>query len=68
MAANKKHGMELKLPLTTSPFYLEFEYGASFEGYWTYNVMVLQLEGCVDVVKTLYPQYCCVSKQGRWEL
>jgi hypothetical protein len=56
-AAKKKHGTELKQPLTTSPFYLEFEYGASFEGYWTYDAMVLQLEDCADVVKTLYPQY-----------
>jgi hypothetical protein len=36
---------------------LEFEYGASAEGYWTYNSMVLQLEDCADVVATLYPQY-----------
>ena len=56
-AAKKKHGTALKQPLTTSPFYLEFEYGASFEGYWTYDSMVLQLEDCADVVKTLYPQY-----------
>jgi hypothetical protein len=56
MAAKKKCGTELKQPLTTSPVYLEFEYGASFEGYWMYDVMVLQLEHCSDVVKTLYPQ------------
>jgi hypothetical protein len=57
MAAKKKSGMELKQPLTTSPFYLKFEYGASFEGYWTYEAMVLQLEDCANVVKTRYPQY-----------
>jgi hypothetical protein len=45
-AAKKKHGTELKQPLTTSPFYLEFGYEASFEGYWTYDAMVLQLEDC----------------------
>jgi hypothetical protein len=56
-AAKNKHGTDLKQPLTTSPFYLEFEYGASFEGYWTYDSMVLQLEDCADVVKTLYQQY-----------
>ena len=56
-AAKKKHGTALKQPLTTSPFYLEFEYGASFEGYWTYDSMVLQLEDCANIVKTLYPQY-----------
>ena len=56
-AAKKKRGNELKQPLTSSPFVLEFEYGASAEGYWTYDSMVLQLEDCVDVVKTLYPQY-----------
>ena len=56
-AAKKKRGNELKQPLTISPFVLEFEYGASAEGYWTYDSMVLQLEDCADVVKTLYPQY-----------
>jgi hypothetical protein len=57
MAAKKKRGCELKQPLTQSPFVLEFEYGASAEGYWTYDSMVLQLEDCADVVTTLYPQY-----------
>jgi hypothetical protein len=38
-----------------SPFVLEFEYGALAEGYWTYDSMVLQLDDCADVVKTLYP-------------
>jgi hypothetical protein len=56
-AAKKKRGHELKQPLTISPFVLEFEYGASAEGYWTYDSMVLQLEDCADVLKTLYPQY-----------
>jgi hypothetical protein len=40
-----------------SPFVLEFEYGVSAEGYWTYDSMVLQLEDCADVVATLYPEY-----------
>jgi hypothetical protein len=57
MAAKKKRGSEYKQPLTQSPFVLEFEYGASAEGYWTYDSMVLQLEDCADILKTLYPQY-----------
>jgi hypothetical protein len=56
-AARGEQGNELKQPLTVSPFVLEFEYGASAEGYGTYNSMVLRLEDCADVVKTLYPQY-----------
>jgi hypothetical protein len=56
-AAIKKRGKADKHPLTSSPFILEFEYGASAEGYWTYDSMVLQLEDCADVVTTLYPHY-----------
>jgi hypothetical protein len=56
MAAKKKRGSEYKQPLMQSPFVLEFEYGASAEGYWTYDSMVLQLEDCADILKTLYPQ------------
>lgn len=36
---------------------LEFKYGASAEGHWTYDCMVLQPEDCVDFVRTLYPQH-----------
>ena len=43
-----------KPSLTTSPFSRSFEYGNNHEGYWSYNHMVLQLEDCVDVLKTLY--------------
>ena len=53
-AAKKKRGSEFKQPLTMSPFVLEFAYGASAEGYWTYDSMVLQLEDCADVVTALY--------------
>ena len=35
----------------------EFDYGASKEGYWNYDRMVLQLKDCFDVLKCLYPQY-----------
>ena len=40
-----------------NPFVVEFEYGASKEGYWCYEHMILQLEDCVDVVQTLYPEF-----------
>ncbi len=35
----------------------EFDYGASNEGDWNYDRMVLQLESCVNVLNCLYPQY-----------
>jgi hypothetical protein len=56
MVAKKKQGSEYKQPLTQSPSILEFKYGASTEGHWTYDGMVLELEECADIVKTLYPQ------------
>ena len=37
-----------------SPFSVLFEYGASGDGYWTYDHMVLQLEDVVDVLDTIY--------------
>ena len=33
---------------------IEFEYGANCQGYWDYDRMVLQVEDCIDVLKTLY--------------
>ena len=34
--------------LTKSPFIVTFQYGASAEGYWVYERMILQLEDCID--------------------
>ncbi len=31
--------------------------GANNEGYWTYNHMSVQFEGCIDCIKVLYPQF-----------
>ena len=42
---------------TSNPFYIEFEYGANKEGYWNYELMVLQLEDYVDCCKILYHQF-----------
>jgi hypothetical protein len=56
-AAKAKRGDAKKKPLTKSPFILEFEYGASGEGYWVYEHMVLQLEDCTDCLKVLYPEH-----------
>ena len=56
-AATTKKNTAAKKPLTLSPFVLEFEYSASEEGYWSYQHMVLQVEDCVNVLKTIYPQY-----------
>lgn len=47
----------VKPDLKENPFYVEFEYGVSKEGYWTYDRMVLQLEDCIDVLQVLHPQY-----------
>ena len=56
-AATTKKGTALKKTLTLSPFVLEFEYGISGESYWSYQHMVLQVEYCVDVLNTIYPQH-----------
>ena len=42
---------------TNNPFYTEFEYGANKEGYWNYELMVLQLEDCTDCTSVLYPNF-----------
>lgn len=52
-AAKKKRGSELKQPLTMSPFVLEFDYGASAEGYWTYDSMVLNRKLNVGNVQSM---------------
>lgn len=46
-----------KKVINESPFVKYFEYGQSHEGYWDYNHMILQLEDCIDCLKTLYPQF-----------
>jgi hypothetical protein len=46
-----------KAPLTQSPFVVEFEYGANNQGYWDYDHMIIQFEDCIDVVKTLHPEF-----------
>jgi hypothetical protein len=55
--AAKKRGNAEKHPLMTSPFVVEFEFGIVNEGYWCYRRMVLQMEDCLDVLDTLYPQF-----------
>jgi len=56
-AAKKVLGNSFKAPLTKSPFVVEFEYGANNQGYWDYDHMIIQFEDCIDVVKTLYPEF-----------
>jgi DNA-binding transcriptional regulator YhcF (GntR family) len=46
-----------KIGLTESPFVVEFEYGAHNQGYWDYDHMIIQFEDCIDVVKTLHPEF-----------
>jgi hypothetical protein len=44
-----------KKDLSESPFVRYLEIGVNNEGWWDYNQMILQLEDCVDCLKTLYP-------------
>jgi hypothetical protein len=39
-----------------SLFIVEFEYGASVDGYWVYEHMMLQLKACVACVQVAYPE------------
>jgi hypothetical protein len=57
LAVMDKRGTVKKKPLQSSPFVVEFEYGANAEGYWMYDHMVLQFKDCVYVVKVLYLEY-----------
>jgi hypothetical protein len=61
-AAIGKRGNAAKQPLTSTPFVIEFKYGANNNGYWAYEHMVLQLEDCIDVLQCLYPQYDVLFK------
>jgi hypothetical protein len=56
-AAMYERGTSAKQPLDSSSFVMEFEYGDTAQGYWTYDHMVLQLRYCVDMVKVLYHNY-----------
>ena len=56
-AATKKRGSIEKEDLHESPFVREFEYGASYEGYWYYEHIVLQLEDCCNVFHVLYTPF-----------
>ena len=35
--------------------YQVFECGASYEGYWTYDLMFLKLEDCTNILKYIHP-------------
>ena len=39
----------------SNPFLVWFNYGASKDGYWSYEHLVCQLEDCQDVMRSLYP-------------
>jgi hypothetical protein len=54
---NNNSDQKKPLTLDTNPFCLEFEYGSTAEGYWTYDHMVTQLEDCADVLKALHPEF-----------
>ena len=56
-AAIIKNGTSNKPELKTSPFVRELEYGASHDGYWSYEFMVLQMEDCIDCLTVMFPSY-----------
>ncbi len=56
-AATLKRGSPTKKLLTSSPFVVEFNYGAQYEGYWCYEHMVLQLKDCIDCLHVLHPEF-----------
>ena len=63
-AAKLKQVKVEKDTLTSSPFVVEFEYGAQNKGYLTYDNFVLQCEDVSDCLKVLYPHiefYFCVD-------
>ena len=51
-----KKGKVQKDKLTSSPFCIEFEYGAQHKGYWTYDHFVLQCEDVADCLAVLHPE------------
>ena len=51
VAAMDVYGTKKKKPLTESPFVRKLEYGANKDGYWNGNMMIIQLEDIVDVLK-----------------
>ena len=51
------HGTTYKKAITKDPFVMEFQYGAAKEGYWSYEHLVCQLEDCMDVMQTLFPDF-----------
>ena len=46
-----------KPKITQTPFVAMFKYGASAEGYWTYDRMIFQLEYCIYCLTVMHPQY-----------
>lgn len=61
-AAKQINGDARKRDLKAHPFCIEFDYGNQHDGYWTYDRMILQLEDCCDVLKTLYPEKYTLAK------
>ena len=56
-AALKVNGSAVKrnLKYGETPFDVNFEYGASKEGYWSVEHMLLQLEDCLDCLQAIFP-------------
>jgi hypothetical protein len=54
-AAVAVHGKAEKSPLTESPWSREFQFGSNYDGYWTYEHLVTQVEDLADVLQVLHP-------------
>ena len=52
-----KIGSVDKTKLTNYHFIATFKYDPIFDGYWTYDCVILHLEKCIDYLKVLHPQY-----------
>ena len=56
-AAEKIFGTAIKKPLESTPFVRKLDYGANYDGYWTYEHMVCQIEDVIDVLKCTHPSF-----------
>jgi hypothetical protein len=54
-AAVAVYGKAEKAKLKESPWSREFQFGSNYDGYWTYEHLVTQIEDLADVVQVQYP-------------
>ena len=49
------HGTIEKKDLESTPWSVEFAFGANYDGYWTYDHLACQIEDLTDVVQVMFP-------------